>query len=331
MAEQPAIQSCVVVGAGIAGLLAARHLKERGVEVVLFDKGRKTGGRMATRHLGDTVFDYGAQFFTVRDKEFDGLLKNWRASGHAQDWGHGFPSGNMDVAPDGHPRYCGFPHMRALAERLGDGLDIRLEQRVNQAAWSDGAWTVATEQGDSATGDALLLTPPVPQALDLYLGSGNAMPETLEADLRGVEYDPCIAVMAVLDGPPSIPPPGGVRMPAEEIQWMADNHAKGISADGQGITIHANPAFSRTYYDGDDGLVTTLLLGAASPWLGNAAPGQTEVRRWRYSQPIRCYEAPCAVVREPGPVAFAGDGFGAPRVEGAALSGLAAARALLGD
>jgi hypothetical protein len=235
----------------------------------------------------------------------------------------------MDVAPDGHPRYCGFPHMRALAERLAEGLDVRTEQRVHQLSREAGSWTVATEQGQTARADALLITPPVPQALDLYLGSGLSLPDTLESDLRAVEYDPCIALMVVLDGPTRIPPPGGVRMPAEEIQWMADNHAKGVSPDGYGVTIHANPAFSHSYYESDDQLVATLLLGAASPWLGQATPGEHQVRRWRYSQPIRCYDKPFALLTEPGPVAFAGDGFGAPRVEGAAMSGLGAARALL--
>lgn len=50
----------VVVGAGIAGLMCARELAATGVDVVVVDKGRGVGGRMATRRFGGAVFDHGA-------------------------------------------------------------------------------------------------------------------------------------------------------------------------------------------------------------------------------------------------------------------------------
>lgn len=65
-----------IVGAGMAGLACAEGLAGLGHEVVLFDKGRGPGGRMSTRRLptsaGEAHFDYGAQYFTVRDKNFLG-------------------------------------------------------------------------------------------------------------------------------------------------------------------------------------------------------------------------------------------------------------------
>ena len=46
----------VIVGAGIAGLACARRLVQAGVRPILFDKGRESGGRVATRrayeHMG---------------------------------------------------------------------------------------------------------------------------------------------------------------------------------------------------------------------------------------------------------------------------------------
>ena len=61
----PAAESfdVAVVGAGMAGLSAARALVDAGRSVVVFDKGRGIGGRMATRRLGAAVFDHGAQYF----------------------------------------------------------------------------------------------------------------------------------------------------------------------------------------------------------------------------------------------------------------------------
>ena len=56
----------VIVGAGLAGLMAGRTLAAAGHELVLVDKGRSPGGRLATRRIGAAALDHGAQFFTVR-------------------------------------------------------------------------------------------------------------------------------------------------------------------------------------------------------------------------------------------------------------------------
>lgn len=68
-------RTCLVVGVGLTGLVAATILEREGLQVTVLDKGRGIGGRLATRcirdhALGESVFDYGAQFFTVRDPRF---------------------------------------------------------------------------------------------------------------------------------------------------------------------------------------------------------------------------------------------------------------------
>ena len=64
----------VVIGAGIAGLCAAEQLVAAGRHVVVLDKARGIGGRMATRRVGAAVCDHGAQFFTVRGADFAGIV-----------------------------------------------------------------------------------------------------------------------------------------------------------------------------------------------------------------------------------------------------------------
>jgi predicted NAD/FAD-dependent oxidoreductase len=70
-----------IVGAGLAGLIAGRAIAEAGHDVVLWDKGRSPGGRLATRRIGDARLDHGAQFFTVRTDEFARHVAAWEADG----------------------------------------------------------------------------------------------------------------------------------------------------------------------------------------------------------------------------------------------------------
>ena len=80
----------VVVGAGIAGLMAAQSLTKNGSDVVVVDKGRSPGGRLATRRIDDATLDHGAQFFTVRDSLFETHVSEWIASGVVTEWCRGF-------------------------------------------------------------------------------------------------------------------------------------------------------------------------------------------------------------------------------------------------
>ena len=60
--------------------------------------------------------------------------------------------------------------------------------------------------------------------------------------------------------------------------------------------------------------------------LGPATVQEIQVKRWRYSGPVQAHPEPAlTIATRPGPLVLAGDGFGGSKVEGAFLSGLAAA------
>jgi renalase len=102
---------CLIIGAGIAGLAAARVLQSHGFNVAVLDKGRGVGGRLATRwsdnEAGERAFyDHGAQFFTVRDAAFQTQVNEWLARGLVKEWARGFANASGQPQYDGHPRYC---------------------------------------------------------------------------------------------------------------------------------------------------------------------------------------------------------------------------------
>ena len=122
--------SCVVVGAGISGLLAARELRAAGWRVVVLDKGSEVGGRLATRRVENGTFDHGAQFFTVRNERFGRLVEGWLGEGIVGEWSRGFADAEGKQNEDGHPRYNGSRGMSSVADHLARGLDVRTGERV---------------------------------------------------------------------------------------------------------------------------------------------------------------------------------------------------------
>jgi renalase len=325
-------KSCIVVGAGISGLLAAKALKGEGWDVTVLDKGRGVGGRMATRRVGGGTFDHGAQFFTVRNDRFSGLVEGWLSAGAAAEWSRGFADAEGRPNEDGHPRYRGARGMTSIPKHVAGGLDVRTGERAVRVDTDDDGWEVTCESGLRLEGYALVLAMPVPQALDLASSGSYGLPDRARSQLEAVSYDPCLALMVLLDGPTQVPGPGGMQIKDEPLDWIGDNQRKGISAL-PAITIHAGPRWSSEHFEDDEREVTRHLISLAGDRLGTElAPAvvATSLARWRYSWVTNPHPEPFFAALEDPSLLFCGDAFGQPKVEGAALSGLAVADYLLG-
>ena len=320
------MKSCIVVGAGLSGLVAARTLRDAGVRVTVMEAREKVGGRMRTDLVDDGVFDHGAQFFTVRSDRFESIVKGWISAGVAEEWTRGFADPSGEQREDGHPRYRGTRGMTAIAEHLAQDLDVLTGTKVSGLGRGERGWQV-TAGGSTHDADALVLTPP--SALALVDGSGIPLPQEARQVLEGIHYAPCIAVMALLDGPGEVPEPGGVQVGGDPLFWVADNRKKGIS-EVPAVTIHAGPEFSREHAESDDATVARLLLEEAKDYLGTGVKA-TAVYHWEYSQPTNPHDEPFVYVEGTPPLVFCGDAYAGPKVEGAVTSGLAAAERLLED
>ena len=312
-----------IVGAGLSGLVAGRRLVEGGVDVTLVDKGRAPGGRLATHRIGDATLDHGAQFFTVRTPAFRRRVDDWIDRGLVSIWSHGFDTG------DGHARYVAVNGMNSLAKDLAVGLDVRCSTMafaIRPADTGDDAqpWQVVIDDGSTVDSDAVIVTTPLPQAFSLLVDSGVDLDEAV---IR-TDYDRTIALLATLDGAAAIPAPGGVQAPNPDVAFVADNHAKGVSA-APAITLHASASWSEQHWDDDLDDLRVLLLELSGSWIGDASIVEAQVKKWRFATPRSPWPDPCWVAPG-GTIVLAGDAFDGPRVEAAHNSGLAAAHALIG-
>jgi predicted NAD/FAD-dependent oxidoreductase len=300
----------------MAGLTAGAALQTRGWKVVLLDKGRRAGGRMATRRIGASHFDHGTQFFTVRDQRFRDAVERWEERGWATPW----------FVESGHVRYRAVRGMNEIAKKLAAFLDVRTETIVQTVEPIGLGWSVVTDGGE-VQADSVILTCPAPQSFSLLAGCRDPSLFGIMSELEEVQYDPCFSLLAVLDGSSRVPPPGYIRLDEGPIEWIADNTQKGVSTGVAALTIHARAAFSSRYLECPAEEVAAMLQEAAAGWLGGPV-AEWQLHRWRYSRPVSADRPVCLFTQQPSCLAVAGDAFGGSRLEGAFMSGSAAAERL---
>lgn len=342
-AVTPKVYDALIVGAGICGLMAAGQLVDHGASVLLLDKGRGVGGRLATRRIAGGRADHGAQFFTVRAARFQQFVTRWLDQNLVFRWSDGWSDGSLvtGAVGDGHPRYAVQSGMNALPKQLAaeygtKGVEILTEVRVTSAAQLGQSWVVTADDGRVWQGRSLILTPPAPQSLNL-LGAGSVVLDAQARQaLEAITYAPCVCAMLSVDGPVWLPVPGAVQRPHDQISWIADNQRKGISPAATVLTLHGSPDWSAAHYNDLDSALIPAFQAALDPWLEPKKPGSgsllaAEVKRWRYALPTVLHPEPYLRPAGLPPLYLGGDGFASPRVEGAALSGLALADALLAE
>lgn len=330
----------IVIGAGIAGLAAATTLAAAGRQVTVLEKSRGVGGRMATRRISTAVCDHGAQHFSVKGRAFGGIVGDAEAAGIVTSWCRLFPKAVTASGPAidpldkaGHARWRGVLGMTDLPKRLAADLPVPVRARTRVVAVGiDGLRVRLTlEEGDTLTAAGVIVTTPVPQALDLFTASGLTPPQVDTAGwnfLTGVDYDPCFSLMLVLNRPSLLPPPGGLEVETGPVAWIADNQLKGISPV-PALTIQARGDFSRDHYNRDPAEVERLLTAAAATWIdGDPATAvvDSSLQRWKYAFPVEPLQVPLVALSHSPAIVCCGDAFGGGRVEAAASSGLAAAR-----
>lgn len=312
-----------VVGAGLAGLTAARVLDDQGHEVTVLDKGRGAGGRMSTRRHEDFSFDHGAQYFTARDPRFLRHVFAWRERGLVDAWKPRIavvgPDG-IGRKPEGTDRFVAVPGMSAICSEMALELpDCRFDWAVETANRRNGQWLLESRDRDSVIADALVLAIPPEQIRELVRD------KEIEEILSGVGMRPCWALMAVLDRPLS-GDYDAAFVNQGPLSWLARQASRPGRPGSEAWVFHASPEWSERHLEALPEAVSKDLLAAAGalPIATTFGASYTSAHRWRYAlagQPLE----EGSLWFDDRQLALAGDWCQGSRVEGAFLSGMAAA------
>ena len=280
-----------VIGAGVAGAACAASLHRAGAHVVVFDKSRGVGGRMATRrarwtdeHGADQYaeLDHGAQHFAARHPRFKALMARAAVAGHAAVW-----HPRVHVArPIPLERNCfvALPSMPALCKYVLADVPLRLEHAVQRLQRSGEGWHVVVA-GGAASGpfNQVILAMPPAQAALLLAGHNDPWADSLAS----IRMDPCWTLMAVTG---DVDWPWDAAEPRKgPLAWVARNDRKpGRTAPPGCVSwvAHATPAWSTAHLEADSEEVRLALCKALQRQLPTGQSPQwhhSSVHRWRYA------------------------------------------------
>ncbi len=306
-------QRIAIIGAGVAGLTAARTLRAAGRSPRVLDKGRSIGGRLASRQTREgPAFDHGAQYVTARLDGFAQELSLAAATGTAAVW----------ETAKGRARYVGMPAMNSLAGHFAGDAEVELGVEVTSLRAGPDGWTVATTEGEEAF-ETVLLAVPAPQAVRL-LGD-----HPLVERLRQVEMAPCLTLMAAFEpGPPA--PFTSREDRTADLAWVAHDGGKPGREAAATFVAHAGEDWSRAHLEADKDEIARLMLPLLCDAIGRPDEEARLLRghRWRYARVTAPLGAPC-IADHSGTLLLGGDWCLGARVEAAWQSGIALAERVL--
>lgn len=334
----------LIVGAGVAGLAAARALAAAGAPVLVVDRAAGVGGRCATRRVNGRPVDHGVAFLHGSTSEFrravaavDGpAIEGWPS----RVVGAGLPCQPRAFRP-GEFRIALVEGVSAFPKALARGLSVRLGDGVASLETVPEGIRLRFESGAIRTAARVLVALAVEQTaalLETWTGDAEPPLRAVRELLRGMGSKACLTVIAGY--PASAPVPDwDVCYPEDSaiLQTVVHDSAKRREIRPTVLVLQARPCWSRARMGDDPAVWRDQMVAEAGRLLGAwvSGPDWTQHHVWRYARVDGGCElsGPVWIEREEGGgIGFAGEAFSAGGgVEAAFRSGAAAARRVLGE
>ncbi|TVR00192.1 MAG: FAD-dependent oxidoreductase [Deltaproteobacteria bacterium] len=278
-----------IVGAGLAGAACARRLHELGLGVLIVDKGRRPGGRLATRVESHGTYDHGCQHFTASSEAFRERIDQLVDTGSAAVLTtptYALHAGDRRPVTASVPRYVGVPGNSAVVEAELHGLhdsgnvSVHCGVRVNQCRRSEGRWHLDTGDGhDLPAARALVVTVPAPQLPPLI---GATHPIARRA--ATIRTSACWTLLMALDQRLDLPFDLAF-IDGSALTWAAREPSRPGRSGKERWTLHATAEWSEEHLEGDPQDVSRMLLAAFSRDVARlpGSPAALVAHRWRHA------------------------------------------------
>jgi len=289
----------IVVGGGVCGLTAAQQLHQQGKSVLILDKAKRLGGRVASGKIGHQLLDVGAPSTSAN-------------------------LGDLQLLP----KTSG-----ALEQQVGSGAADLCNLWSKEFTWRQGFVTnlvesdsgigVVTEfSGASFVGSSVILTCPPEQSAHLLGLSGLTPP----AEFEKISHSKEILLLVEAELPED--------QTAEHSELLTVHQQTNSEVtELTALALRASASWSAQMWDRDAQNVRATLLKEFSQMFPGVSALRSETKRWRYANATSTTAAPFLSIDGPSAIYCAGDGFGDLNESGlsrAVTSGIAVANHLLG-
>lgn len=331
-----------VIGAGISGLVAARKLALAGHDVIVFEKSKGFGGRLATRYSGDDKkikFDHGSPHISGKDPRFLEFIEELDSKGIIKKWCNGFHYWNGEKLYDQHPERLKTPYyfapegMNSIGRYLSRWVDVRLNSRVIGMTYlgdkkgKKSPWMLNFESSDTFEVDAIILATPAVQTYGLIENSQDEIIfKRIIKEIDEIAYNPKYSLMLTYNQQ-DIPEWKGISCNDDTIHWIANESSKRDNDGKLTLICHSKGPFTQNHlFKGspEETVRSEMVLALRKiigDWAGNF--DDSDMRLWRYSQPRTFLNQDYVDTGNPNaPVAIVGDYLKGSTTEQAYISGL---------
>ncbi len=278
-------EKTVIIGAGISGLYLAQLLSAKGENPLILEKSKGLGGRVATRRINDLGLDHGALFL-----DHHPYLSAYDVINTAKG----------DYLPGG---------MNALAKKMSHNLRIMREQKLHKIIPLETDFELETEEGLKIHCKNLILTAPVPQAVELM--EKNLLLSEASA-LRKIQYSKAIILLGILKGDVT-------SLSSFDFEGHEFNFTRERNLHPHGLVLKLSSALAESVFErSDTDLLSELINVYRRSPLSSWELETFELKKWRFSKPLSLYPAPFAKIS--AGLYLCGDGFGHPLESAEALA-----------
>jgi renalase len=337
-----------VIGAGLAGLTCAHRLQQAGKTVVIIDKSRGVGGRLATRRLAGTHADHGVCYLRAKSdycsdrlrQRFQHWIDQLVSAGILRVWTDGIhhltAAGELQPPTKFAPCYAAPLGATSIAKYLSRDLELVGNQLITAISPIDNGWQLSSSDPEwSLTAAQVIIATPPAQALAITR-------ETIDSNciqqLNSVQFSRSITAIAVYPASQqtaatTIQWRGIQSIDHPTIAWIGLDSSKQLNPTNPVLVVQSSAAFAKQHFDAPDlAVIGQQLLAAADPLIQPLhSPELVQVHRWGYAFAQNPLSIQFLTAQTASPLYFGGDWCGGNRVESAYQSGLAIADRILNN
>jgi renalase len=246
-----------VIGAGIAGLTCARKLQQAGRRVVVFDKSRGLGGRLATRRLAGTHADHGVCYLQPKGAAFGRLIDELVNEQILRVWTQGIhrlsADGVLQPPVKFAPCYAAPSGATAIARYLGQNLEIINSQAITAISPISNGWQLSSADSQWNAEQVVVAVPP-DQALAI---AGMVTDTHCSEQMSLVNFTTSITAIAVF---PKHQQAVSAQLPWQGIQgidhpvlgWIGLDSSKQLEPLQPVLVVQSSAAFATEYFNAPD-------------------------------------------------------------------------------